>query len=131
MLQNIFDCLIPGGVLRLATPNLRNIANVYLNPSLEELSSFKIDFSQHGIDIRFPPDLLKATFNNFGHQFGYIYDFETLQKLLEEIGFIGVEKFKPGKSNIDSLKNIENRIGESDQWGQLCLEATKPNHLSA
>jgi predicted SAM-dependent methyltransferase len=126
MLRNIFDCLNPGGVVRIATPDLRSITTMYLNPDLVEIENFRKDFAPHGIEIRYPVDLLKATFNHFGHQTGYIYDNDVLTSILTEIGYVDVKKFLPGKSDIAALQNIESRVGLSDRWGQLCIEAMKP-----
>ena len=127
MLNNIYQALIPGGTVRIATPNLRNIVKIYLNPSPQDLDDFRQDFMPHGIKVKFPTDLFNATFNHFGHQSGYIYDFETLQLILREIGFVNIQSFIPGNSNKKYLQNIESRIGKSDLWGQLCVEAEKPN----
>jgi predicted SAM-dependent methyltransferase len=130
MLENIFDCLNPGGVLRIATPNLKNIALMYLNPNFLEIENFKKDFIAHGIEIRYPADLLKATFNHFGHQTGYIYDEDTLSQILTDLGFIDIKPHLPGESDIPALQLIESRVGNSDKWGQLCLEAMKPKLVS-
>lgn len=126
MLENILDCLNPGGVLRIATPDLRSIAAMYLNPNPEEIENFKKDFSPHSISIHYPADLLKATFNHFGHQTGYIYDKEILTSILSEIGYIDIKQYRPGESDNVVLRNIESRTGLSDRWGQLCIEAMKP-----
>lgn len=127
MLENIFECLNPGGVLRIATPNLQGIAAMYLSPEATEFENFRNDFAPHGIKVQYAADLLKATFNHFGHQTGYIYDIDILEGILTNLGFTNVRKYLPGESDIPSLKNVESRIGLSDRWGQLCLEATKPN----
>ena len=129
MLGNIYDALIPGGTLRLATPHLRNIVEKYLDPNSEELANFREEFSAHGIEILYPADLLKATFNHFGHQTGYIYDADILRDILSHIGFTKIEIHSPGESHISDLKDLETRIGKSDRWGQLCMEAMKPGSL--
>lgn len=126
MLRNIFECLIPGGVVRIATPNLREIVKMYFSPNPDEIANFRNDFHPHGVDVVYPADLLKATFNHFGHQTGYIYDLETLNTKLTEIGFVGIKQYKPGESEIHALKGVESRVGLSDRWGQLCIEASKP-----
>jgi predicted SAM-dependent methyltransferase len=130
MLENILECLNPGGVLRLATPDLQKIASMYLNPNFEEIESFKKDFIAHGIEVRYPADLLKATFNHFGHQTGYIYDKDILTEILTNLGFINIKQYLPGESDIPALQGIESRVGPSDKWGQLCLEAKKPELAS-
>ncbi len=126
MLENIFEALNPGGTLRIATPNIRNIAEMYLNPNPEAIADFRQEFSAHGIDITYPTDLLKATFNHFGHQTGYIYDAEVLGDILSSLGYVNIEVFSPGESNIPELRHLETRVQKSDRWGQLCMQATKP-----
>lgn len=130
MLENIYDCLIPGGVLRLATPDLHKIASMYLNPNSVEIENFKNDFKPHGIEIRYPADLLKATFNHFGHQTGYIYDLDILTSILTDLGYVNIKNHLPGESDIPALANIESRVSLSDKWGQLCIEAMKPQLLA-
>ncbi len=130
MLENIYDCLNPGGILRLATPDLCAIASMYLKPNYVEIENFKNDFKPHGIDIRYPADLLKATFNHFGHQTGYVYDLNILTSILVNLGYVNIKKYLPGESDIPALENIEHRVGLSDRWGQLCIQAMKPQLLS-
>lgn len=130
MLRNSFDCLNPGGVLRLATPDLHSIATMYLHPDAIEIENFANDFKAHGINVSYPADLLKATFNHFGHQTGYIYDLDILTAILSDLGYSDIKRYTPGESDIPALRNIESRTGLSDRWGQLCIEATKPESFA-
>ena len=126
MLENAFSALIPGGSIRLATPDLRNIALAYLEGKQESIDQFKENFSPHGIQVNYFSDLFHATFHYFGHQYGYIYDLETLDTILREIGFTEITQYQSGQSDVAEFKNIEKRMKSSDMWGQLCVEARKP-----
>lgn len=126
MLENMFKSLRIGGKIRLATPDLKSISSVYLKKNELMLSQYKNDLKNHNLRIEYFPDLLRTTFNAFGHHKGYIYDFETLHTILVKIGFREVELFRPGLSNDINLQNLENRCSTSDLWSQMCIEATKP-----
>ena len=126
MLENAFSALLPGGKIRLATPDLRNIAEAYLKENQASIEQFKENFGPHGIRINSFADLFHATFHYFGHEHGYIYDFAALEEVLDAIGFVEIKQYLSGESDVPELRNIEKRMKSSDMWGQLCVEARKP-----
>jgi predicted SAM-dependent methyltransferase len=126
MLENMFKSLRKGGKIRIATPDLRSISSVYLKRNESMLSDYKKNLQNHNLKIEYFPDLLRTTYNAFGHHKGYIYDFETLEIILVKIGFREVELFRPGLSNDFNLSSLENRCSTSDLWSQMCIEAIKP-----
>ncbi len=121
-----FDALSPGGVLRIATPDLRSLAEKYLIGANADVQQFSKDLAQHNLDILDSTDLLRITFSAFGHHKGHIYDFESIKLLLESVGFTKVQRFAPGDSLIPELQRIESRMNLSDNWSQMAVEATKP-----
>jgi predicted SAM-dependent methyltransferase len=125
MLSNIYDALEIGGKTRITTPDLESICKVYLQADLNYLKDYANDLENHNLKIDYFPDLLKTTFNSFGHHKGYIYDYNLLSSILQEIGFQNIEKFQPGISNDKTLRNLEHRNSKSDMWSQLSIEATK------
>lgn len=126
MLTNLCAAMESGGVLRLTTPNLRALAERYVSNDIAALSEFADDMGKHGLVANDLPDMLRLTFCAFGHEKGYIYDFDSLKRLIESSGFAGVTLYPVGLSKHKELCNLESRVGKSDQWGQMSLEAVKP-----
>ena len=126
LIECAWEALIPGGILRLTTPDLDSIARKYLKGSQEDVTQFAEDLVEHGFEIRSAPDLLRITFTKFGHEKGFIYDFQTLENLLKAKGFIEIKRFLPGESDEPHLRNLETRVGKSDMWSQMAVEALKP-----
>jgi hypothetical protein len=125
MLQNLFDAMSAGAILRLSTPDLRGLVLRYMNGNADDLEQFRVDLQQHNVHITFPPDLLRVPFTAFGHSDGYLYDFDTLKLLLTNIGFVNIRQELTSVSTNPLLSKVENRDLPSDQWAQLCIEAEK------
>ena len=126
LVARAYDALSPGGILRITTPDLKSIATKYLEGLPEDVVQIAEDLTEHNLDIRTPSDLLRITYAAFGHHKGMIYDFDSLKLLLESAGFSHVTKFAPGLSATPTLANLESRVGKSDAWSQMAVEATKP-----
>ena len=126
LFESSFRALTPGGILRLATPDLEEISKRYLTRLSIDLNDFAKDMEPHGLEVKAHPDLLRVTFTSFGHEKGFIYDFPTLKAQLEKAGFQSVTKFQPRKSLTPALMDLETRVGKSDSWSQMAIEATKP-----
>lgn len=131
LIARAYDALSPGGVLRITTPDLKSIVLKYLEGSPEDVLQTAEDLAEHNLDIRTPSDLLRITYAAFGHHKGMIYDFDSLKLLLESAGFTHVTKFAPGISSTPTLANLESRVGKSDAWSQMAVEATKPESKGA
>ena len=125
MLRNVYCSLQRGGKVRITTPDLESICGVYLKSDPSFLNDYACDLQNHNLQIEYFPDLLKTTFNSFGHHKGYIYDFNLLSHLLNRLGFVDIQKFRAGQSNDLMLKNLEHRNSKSDKWSQMSIEATK------
>jgi predicted SAM-dependent methyltransferase len=125
MLSNMYNSLQHGGKIRITTPDLESICRVYLKFDSNLLRDYSHDLQNHNLKIEYFPDLLKSTFNAFGHHKGYIYDFNLLSTTLERIGFQNIQKFQPGHSDYSILRNLEHRSSKSDYWSQMSIEATR------
>ena len=126
LLNRAFKALRSGGVIRITTPDLEQITRKYLDRDLKALKDFQNDLANHHLGIQEFPDLLRVTFTAFGHHKGFIYDKATLKTLLEKIGFVNVSFHLPGQSDRIELRGLESRIGTSDMWSQMAIEAEKP-----
>jgi len=127
LIRNCYSALKPGGMIRITTPNLGEIVHRYMNKSENDLIDFSRDLESHRLEVKTFPDLLRTTFTAFGHHKGFIYDQETLTKLLEECGFREVSFHRPCESLNPDLRNLESRSSSSDLWSQMAIEAKKPN----
>lgn len=113
-LMEFYRMLKPGGILRIIVPDGELYCRLYidqLNGSTSELP-----YQQQYIT---PMARINGLFRNHGHLF--IHDFQTLKILLENTGFVQVNKckFREGFDNI-LLKDSEYRRAES-----LFVEAVK------
>jgi predicted SAM-dependent methyltransferase len=111
MLAECRRILKPGGVLRTATPNLRNILalmtgadghEAYLRWAVEEFQLPKAPFPK-------APGVINNFFRAWGHQF--IYDPEMLRKAMEQVGFVEIVQCEVGASRHPILRGLE-RHGE-------------------
>ena len=127
MISKVFDALAPGGVVRIATPDGEAVCKAYLAGDSRSVEEFAVSLNDFGYSVTQPIDLVRFTFCAFGHSEGYIYDFETLSKIMTEVGFIKIRKYRPGNSEILVLQNLEKRTGAGDFWSQMCIEAVKPS----
>lgn len=108
-LEECLRTLKPNGVLRITTPNLANIINLYQSESI--INQDYIDY----ICKKFIPDakynkdvfVINNAFRNWGHQF--LYNRDTLLNLLEEVGFRKITQVSTGVSEFDCLLDVHSR----------------------
>lgn len=122
--------LKPGGVFRLTTPDMQQIAKLYM----DEGGQFTIEnYRSAWLEGEFSPEIwVNAMFRSWGHQF--IYSFDALKSELEAAGFENIQQAQPQitLSNYNELNHLDryNEMGaeESAQLNSatLFLEAQKP-----
>jgi predicted SAM-dependent methyltransferase len=130
MLRECFRVLKPGGVIRLSTPDLAFLVNLYRGPEDEN----NAQYIRHSTDtyIRAAPGYLPGfVINNFvrdwGHQF--IYDQKTLRLSFAMAGFKDVRHCSVGESANEELNDLENTSRMPLGFlslESLILEGTKP-----
>lgn len=114
----IKDCmrvLRPGGVLRMATPDLEVTIDKYLNVPLKKdptVKTFKLDF------IKTHAERINIAFRWWGHK--WIYDWEELERRIREAGFDNLIRCELKKSKHKDLRNLETR-----DESRLIVEVTK------
>jgi predicted SAM-dependent methyltransferase len=126
MLRECFRVLKPKGTIRVATPDLFFLINLYNHP--------RNDYIRWATDTFIPwAPIADRTFviNNFvrdwGHQF--IYDEPTLSSALGRVGFVNIVRQQPQESNIEDLRGLENQNRMPPGFLSLetmVLEANKP-----
>jgi predicted SAM-dependent methyltransferase len=109
MLAECRRVLLPGGRVRIATPDLASLVAVLNGCESELPQRYQDFFRQHFIPPGQPATgaaLANAFFRSWGHRF--IYDEETLRALLEAAGFEQVVRRRAGESDDPTLQGLEN-----------------------
>lgn len=105
MLKESYRVLKPGGVMRVATPDLRFLLGLYQEPE-KPLHKEYMEFSVKDNGMPASPVYVISRFHtNWGHQI--IYDRETLTKKLEEVGFKDITSCEVGQSVHKELNGVE------------------------
>lgn len=127
MLKESYRILKAGGVIRIATPDLRFLLGLYQEPE-KPLHKEYIEYSTKKAGIPATPVFMINRFHTaWGHKI--IYDKETLKDLLEQTGFKDVCDCEVSQSKHDSLKDIEGHIHilpyEFNKLETMIVEAKK------
>jgi predicted SAM-dependent methyltransferase len=129
MLKQCNRILKSGGKIRLSTPNLRFLVDLYS----ENKSELQERYIQWASDLFIKNGVYSDTMviNNFVRDWGhvFIYDEKTLRLALEVSGFVDVHSYRINESDDPALKNLENEERMPAGFLQLesfTLEARKP-----
>ena len=132
MLRECYRTLRPGGCLRIATPDLRQIIALYTHPDQPPRQAYIrwiMDNFRPQIGEYNPAHVINQSFHGWRHKF--IYDAETLVGALQAAGFGDIQRRQPGESEVDGLRGIEQHgdvVGseESMRYETMVYEARKP-----
>lgn len=114
-IKDMMRVLKPGGVLRMATPDLEVTIDKYINIPItkdETIKKFGLDF------IKTRAERINIGFRWWGHK--WIYDWEELDRRVREAGFTKIKQCKLYKSKHKELNNLETRVEST-----LIVEVTK------
>ena len=131
MLRESYRVMMPGGRIRIATPNLENFIALY-TPDKSDLQRKYIKWTS---DVWLPEIgeygecyVINNFCRNWGHVF--IYDRATLQRALEQAGFTNIGSHGVGDSHDENLRGLECHgeiIGEEmNRFETMVLEAERP-----
>ncbi len=134
MLAECLRVLRPGGVLRVATPNLERLISVFEHCDTDEESREYVTFMNSTnpyipeTDRGNPAYMLNRMVRDWGHQF--LYDESTLRRLLIEEGFTNIVRSEVGQSRHSDLNGVERHqeeIGDGhNELETMVLEASAP-----
>ncbi len=113
--KDFIRVLKPGGVLRIATPDLALAVDKYINLPISEdpvVKRYKLDF------IQTKAERLNMAFSWWGHK--WLYDWEELERRLKEAGCKKIDKSKLRVSKYPELCHLEIRDNST-----LIAEVTK------
>lgn len=123
MLAEAYRCMVPGGVIRLITPDIRAHVEMYLAGRASLDTPAAQTYKSFGLDVEHPIDLVRIPIGSFGHHEGYVYDFETLDAELTRAGFHSTTRCELGTSAHPPLADLDQR---GDEGGaQIAVEATR------
>lgn len=131
LIKECYRVLKPQGVLRISTPNLRFLVDLY-NDNKTDLQKryikWEIDNCVKNTKSYTDTIVINNFFRAWGHKF--IYDFKTLSNLLSENNFGNIRRCVVGNSEDIILCNIEShgkKIGEEyNKLESMAIEATRP-----
>jgi predicted SAM-dependent methyltransferase len=115
VIKDFMRVLKPGGVVRIATPDLEVTVDKYLNVPIDEdptIKTFHLDF------IQTRAERLNIAFRAWGHQ--WLYDWEELDRRLREAGCQNFARCELRVSRYSELANLETR-----DESRLIVEITK------
>jgi predicted SAM-dependent methyltransferase len=127
MLKESFRVLKSNGKIRISTPDLQFLIDLYSNEK-DQLQKDYIEWSCKNYQLTEGSiiEVVNNYFQSWGHQF--IYDKNTIENTLKAVGFTKIEFFKINESNNLELKDLENdkRLPKNFlQLESLSVEATK------
>jgi predicted SAM-dependent methyltransferase len=130
MLVECYRVMKPGGVVRIATPNLAKFAELYsheITPACQRYIDWALEFNNFPRRPAARCFVVNNCLNGFGHRF--VYDVETLKAALEDAGFREVSVFVPRESAHEPLRNLERhgaQVGdENNLFETMVLEALR------
>jgi len=111
-----YRVLVPGGVVRTATPDLAYLVDRYTAENWREGQDW-LERRPYRF-IQSPAEMLNVAFRWWGHQ--WLYDAEELTRRLREAGFMEFHSAEWGKSSYPAMQGRETRTESL-----LILEAVK------
>jgi len=133
MLRECLRVLVPGGRIRLCTPNMAWLFRLLDASEDEGIERRYVDWSIETFLTPETPPLpafaINQVFRGWGHRF--IYDVESLQHALESAGFVDVAQHVMGESADSELYGIDSHGATPEEqqligFETLAMEASRP-----
>jgi len=105
-IKDFYRVLKPGGVMRIAMPDLQNTVNAYFDENWKENS--KVFLEKFGLTfIQTRAERINIGFRWWGHK--WLYDWEELERRLKEAGCNNIKQCRIFESDYLDLQNLETR----------------------
>jgi predicted SAM-dependent methyltransferase len=130
VLRNCYEALRPGGLIRLATPDVERTVRAYLDDPVltaDHLARHR----RHGYPADHPVDLLRITYAYHGHHQGFCYDWAALSAELADYGFTDIRRCEAGQSEDPSFRGLESRHEPTAAATELIVEARRAPHRNS
>jgi predicted SAM-dependent methyltransferase len=132
MLRECLRVLKPGGALRVATPDMKVLLELYSGaktPLAQRYMHWITDRFLDGVRVYKPQFVINNAFTNWGHRF--LFDAEVLSMALADSGFEDVRQVASGESGDPNLRNLESHgkyIQDEDMadFETMVFEARRP-----
>ncbi|UYQ64515.1 class I SAM-dependent methyltransferase [Streptomyces peucetius] len=108
LFREAYRALVPGGRIRLATPDVEYLVERYTKRDHEMRRLIALSNTKN-YEAHHPVDLLRVAFQECGHHTGYLWDFQALRDELTLAGFTDVRRFEPRQSDDPDLRDMEIR----------------------
>ncbi|MCW2783787.1 MAG: hypothetical protein JWP74_304 [Marmoricola sp.] len=123
MLQQAHNSMVPGGIIRIVTPDIRKHVELYLAGPASVDGDVAKEYRDMGLVVEHSIDLIRIPIGSFGHHEGYVYDFEVLESELKRAGFHSVVLCEMGVSEHAELDGLDIRLAQ--EGAQIVVEATR------
>jgi len=118
-IKEFMRVLKPGGVLRIAMPDLVRSVRIYEDENWK--NNNREYFEKYGLtSVKTRAQNLNIDFRSWGHK--HLYDFEELERLLREAGCVNIRRQLLHESGYEELQNLETRA-ESTLIAEIEKEA--------
>jgi len=140
MLKECFRVLKPGGVLRVGTPDLAFLVNLYREDEaasqsrtqieqefLEYFLANEIKDRETNAPVDFDTYLINKFVRAWGHEF--IYDEKSLRHMMKTLGFVDITRCEVMESEhqaLCGLENIDRKPPGHIALETIVMESTKP-----
>lgn len=127
-LAECFRVLKPGGILRVATPNLSYFCRMIIDPSPFDADYLDFDQRRNGAHATPVADTFNRMMRNWGHT--YIYDEAALTWYMHRRGFEQVSSRQALQSDHEFLRYLENTGRKPSDFiarETLILEGRRPS----
>ena len=124
LFRHTFAALKPGGVFRLATPDVEAVARQYLENG--ELAQLGLERSREkGRNFIYPVQLIQNVFVGAKHYLGFCYDYDSISAEMQAAGF-ETSRQPAGHSDYPDLQRLETRLHPAEEATSLIVEGRKP-----